>query len=312
MAVKLKLLLILQVINLLCHELLRIETIDPAIPTMSSAHTAPIKLLIVDIDGTIAGQSNQVSTRVKQAISAAQAQGVRVGIATGRMYKSALRFHHEIGADLPIMAYQGAWIQDPATGVTHRHLPVPVEIALELIDYFEQSHLMDKLSVHVYRDDCLYVRDINPDTELYIGRSGIGVSSVTDLRTVLTDRPTKILAMSEDTDLIQELLIDLRQRYNPSELHVTTSVPIFLETTQSGVNKASAIDYIAKELLNITAENILAIGDNYNDVEMIAYAGIGVAMGNAPADVQALADWVAPDIEADGVAVAIEKFILNS
>ncbi len=279
---------------------------------MSSPNTAEIKLLIVDIDGTIAGESNQVSTRVKQAIKAVQAQGVRVGIATGRMYKSALRFHHEIGADLPIIAYQGAWIQDPATGVTHRHLPVPVEIARELIDYFEQSHLFDKLSVHVYRDDCLYVRDINADTELYIGRSGIGVSPVADLRTVLSDRPTKILAMSEDTDLIQSLLLDLRQRYSSAELHVTTSVPIFLETTQSGVNKGTAIDYVAKQLLNVTAENVLAIGDNYNDVEMLAYAGIGVAMGNAPEAVRTLADWVAPDIEADGVAVAIEKFILNS
>ena len=88
-----------------------------------SSSTAEIKLLIVDIDGTIAGESNQVSSRVKQAISAAQDRGVRVGIATGRMYKSALRFHHEIAADMPIMAYQGAWIQDPATDVIHRHLP---------------------------------------------------------------------------------------------------------------------------------------------------------------------------------------------
>jgi Cof subfamily protein (haloacid dehalogenase superfamily) len=227
------------------------------------------------------------------------------------MYKSALRFHHEIGADLPIMAYQGAWIQDPATGITHQHRPVPVEIARELIDYFEQAHLLDQLSIHVYRDDCLYVKAINADTELYIGRSGIGVSPVSDLRTVLTDRPTKILAMSEDVQLIEKLRLELLQRYAPEDLHITTSVPIFLETTQSGVNKATAIDYVATNLLGITAENVLAIGDNYNDVEMLAYAGIGVAMGNAPLDVQAIANWVAPDIEADGVAVAIEKFILR-
>jgi hydroxymethylpyrimidine pyrophosphatase-like HAD family hydrolase len=194
---------------------------------MSSTSTAEIKLLIVDIDGTISGQSNQVSTRVKQAIAAAQAQGVRVGIATGRMYKSALRFHQDIGADMPIMAYQGAWIQDPATGITHRHSPVPIDIAHELIDYFEQSHLLDKLSIHVYRDDCLYVREINADTELYIGRSGIGVSAVPDLRTVLTDRPTKLLAMSEDVELIDKLRLELLQRYKPEELHVTTSVPIW-------------------------------------------------------------------------------------
>jgi Cof subfamily protein (haloacid dehalogenase superfamily) len=277
-----------------------------------SSSTAKIKLLIVDIDGTIAGESNQVSPRVTQAIAAAQDRGVRVGIATGRMYKSALRFHQEIAADMPIIAYQGAWIQDPATGVIHRHCPVPVDIARELIDYFEQPALLDKLSIHVYRDDCLYVREINPDTELYVGRSGIGVTPVADLRALLTERPTKILAMSEDTALIQDLLQDLRRKYTADRLHITTSVPIFLETTQSGIDKGNAIDYVAKNLLEITAENVLAIGDNYNDVEMLAYAGIGVAMGNAPADVRALADWVAPDVNSDGVAVAIEKFILNA
>jgi Cof subfamily protein (haloacid dehalogenase superfamily) len=276
-----------------------------------SSSTAEIKLLIVDIDGTIAGESNQVSTRVKQAIQAARDRGVRVGIATGRMYKSALRFHQEIAADMPIIAYQGAWIQDPATGVIHRHSPVPVDIARELIDYFEQPSLFDKLSIHVYRDDCLYVREINPDTELYIGRSGIGVTPVPDLRTLLTERPTKILAMSEDTALIQDLLADLRRKYSADRLHITTSVPIFLETTHSGIDKGNAIDYVAQNLLGITAANVLAIGDNYNDVEMLAYAGIGVAMGNAPSDVQSQADWVAPDVSADGVAAAIEKFILN-
>jgi Cof subfamily protein (haloacid dehalogenase superfamily) len=278
---------------------------------MPSPSTAEIKLLIVDIDGTIAGKSNQVSNRVKKAIRAAQAKGVRVGIATGRMYKSALRFHQEIGADFPVIAYQGAWIQDPATGITHRHLPVPVKIARELIDYFEQSHLFAKLSLHVYLDDRLYVRDINADTELYVGRSGIEATAVGDLRQVLTDLPTKILAMSEDIALIDSLLLDLRQRYPQEELHITTSVPIFLEATQSGVNKGSAIDYIATKLLGISAANILAIGDNFNDVEMIDYAGVGVAMGNAPDEVKSIADWVAPHIEADGVAAAVEKFILN-
>jgi Cof subfamily protein (haloacid dehalogenase superfamily) len=279
---------------------------------MPSPSTAQIKLLIIDIDGTIAGKSNQVSNRVKTAIRAAQAKGVRVGIATGRMYKSALRFHHEIGADFPLIAYQGAWIQDPVTGTTYRHLPVPVKIARELIDYFEQSHLFDRLSLHVYLGDRLYVRDINPDTELYIGRSGIEATPVGDLRKVLTDNPTKILAMSEDINLIDSLLLDLRHRYPQDSLHITTSVPIFLEATQSGVNKGSAIDYIATKLLGISAANVLAIGDNFNDVEMIDYAGIGVAMGNAPDDVRAIADWVAPHIEADGVAAAIEKFILNA
>lgn len=274
--------------------------------------SAEIKLLILDIDGTIAGKSNQVTPRVKRAVRAAQDRGVRVGIATGRMYRSALRFHHDIGADVPILAYQGAWIQDPQTGTIHRHLPVPVDTARELIDYFEQPQLLAKISIHVYRDDRLYVRQIEPDTESYVERSGIEAYPVGDLRSILTDRPTKVLAMSADTDLIDSLLLDLKQRYPIHDLHLTTSVPIFLEATNASVNKGTAIDYIATTQLGITAQNVMAIGDNFNDVEMLAYAGIGVAMGNAPVAVQSLADWVAPDIEADGAAVAIEKFILDA
>jgi len=83
-----------------------------------------IRLLVLDIDGTIAGQSNDVREPVKQAIRSAQAKGVQVAIATGRMYCSALRFYHEVGSTLPLLAYQGAWIQDPATQQIYQHLPV--------------------------------------------------------------------------------------------------------------------------------------------------------------------------------------------
>jgi Cof subfamily protein (haloacid dehalogenase superfamily) len=249
---------------------------------------------------------------VKAAVKAAIDQGVRVGIATGRMYKSALRFHTEIGANVPVMAYQGAWIQDPATQKQYRHLQVERAIAGELIDYFEQPHLPKDLSVHVYVDDKLYVKAVQDDTEEYTQRSGVQAHPVADLRSILGgSAPTKVLAMHSDVDLIAQLLQDLKSRYSRDQLHVTTSVPIFLETTHPAVNKGTAIDLIARELLGIESCQVMAIGDNYNDVEMLSYAGWGVAMGNGPPAVQALADWVAPTVEDHGVAVAIEQFVLN-
>ena len=280
--------------------------------TASPQPAAPIQLVIVDIDGTIAGSSNEVTPAVKNAIRAAQERGVRVGVATGRMYRSAVRFHQEIGADVPVMAYQGAWIQDPASHQPHRHLRLDRQIAAELIDYFNQSHLPADLSVHVYVDDRLYVRDINGDTDDYTQRSGVEAIAMPDLHQVLAAGPTKVLAMHSDENLIAQLLQDLKGKYRLDQLHVTTSVPIFLETTNPAVNKGTAIDYVARELLGIEASQVMAIGDNYNDVEMLTYAGWGVAMGNAPEPVQAYADWVAPTVDADGVAVAIEKFILNA
>ncbi|MBO1049072.1 MAG: HAD family phosphatase [Dolichospermum sp. DEX182a] len=280
-------------------------------PLNQSQDEKDIKLLVLDIDGTIAGQSNTLSHPVKEVIAAVQAKGIKVAIATGRMYCSALRFHQEIGSTLPLVAYQGAWIQDPNTQEIHRHLSVSREIALQLLEYFEQPDLRSLLSVHFYINDQLYVREITKETESYQQRCGVNAIPVGDLRQLLDHEPTKILALCDDASLIQQLLADLRRRYKPTELYITTSVPTFLEAANTHVNKGNAVRYLAEEMLGLESHNVMTIGDNFNDVEMLSYAGISVAMGDAPDQVQAIANWVAPSVELDGAAIAMEKFLLN-
>ncbi|MDX2232659.1 MAG: Cof-type HAD-IIB family hydrolase [Leptolyngbyaceae cyanobacterium bins.349] len=278
-------------------------------PTATLANQ-DIQLLVLDIDGTIAGQSNAIREPVKQAVKAAQAQGIQVAIATGRMYQSALRFYRELGATLPLMVYQGALIKDPETDTIHRHWTVPQALAAELLDYFEQPALRSQLSVHFYINDQLYVREITADTAEYLSRSTIQAIPVGDLRTTLHQEPTKVLALADDVDLIDTLLINLRQRYAPTELYLTKSVATFFEATNPLVNKGTAVQYLAENYLHLQPANVMVVGDNFNDLEMIQYAGIGVAMGNAPDGVKAVANWVAPDVERDGVAAAIEEFLL--
>ncbi|PLZ11238.1 hydrolase [Fischerella thermalis WC114] len=271
-----------------------------------------IKLLVLDIDGTIAGESNNISEPVKEAITAAKAQGIKVAIATGRMFRSALRFHQDIGSTLPLIAYQGAWIQDPVSEQIYQHLPVSREMAQQLLDYFEQPELRSLLSVHFYINDQLYVREITTETQLYAERSGIKPIAVGDLRQVLTTyEPTKILALCDDTDIIDNLLGSLSRQYTPAELYLTKSVATFFEATNPFANKGVAVRYLAEELLGLQPNNVMTIGDNFNDLEMLEYAGIGVAMGNAPSQVQAIANWIAPSVEQDGAAVAIEKLLLS-
>ncbi|MDJ0797365.1 MAG: Cof-type HAD-IIB family hydrolase [Calothrix sp. MO_167.B12] len=270
-----------------------------------------IKLLVVDIDGTIAGHDNSISEPVKQAIAAAQAQGIQVAIATGRMYCSALRFHQEIGSNLPLIAYQGAWIQEPVSQEIHHHLAVSRTISEQLLDYLEQPSLKNILSIHFYINDKLYVRELSKDTQAYAQRSGINPIAVGDLRTVLDWEPTKILALCEDTDVINQLLENLRRQYTPSQLYLTKSVSTFFEAAHPQVNKGAAVSYLAEQILGLQPENVMTIGDNFNDVEMLEYAGIGVAMGDAPPQVKAKAQWVAPNVKEDGVAVAIAKFLLS-
>ena len=268
-----------------------------------------IRLLVLDIDGTIAGQSNTIRQPVIDAVQAVHAKGIKVAIATGRMFRSARRFHQTIGSTLPLMAYQGAWIQDPASPEPQRHWAVPQPLIAELLDFLEQPEWREALSVHCYLNDQLYVRTLTSTSQVYAARSGITPHVIGDLRT-LPAAPTKLLALGDSPELIQALLISLKQRYRPTELYLTTSVDTFLEATNAEANKGTAVRYVAEELLGLQPENVMAIGDNFNDLEMLTYAGIGVAMGDAPDPVKAVAQWVAPSVEVDGAVAAIEKFIL--
>lgn len=275
---------------------------------------ADIRLLVLDIDGTIAGRANEVTAGVKAAIAAVQAQGIQVAIATGRMYRAAVRFHQAVQSRLPLLAYQGALIKDPATGQVYRHTPLARPHTLALLAELAALEADGQLSIHLYIDDQLHVRQILAETEDYAARSGVEPIAVGDL-TAYLQRPdipdtTKLLALSPEPEIVTRLLTRLKQLYAPTDLYLTQSVATFFEATHPLSNKGAAVQYIAEELLGLRPDQVMTIGDNFNDYEMIRYAGIGVAMGDAPEGVKAIADWVAPSVEADGVVKAIEQFLL--
>jgi len=280
--------------------------------TEGAATPATIQRKMLDIDGTSAGETNQIRSAVLEAIAAVQVKGVEVAIATGRMYCAALRFHQAVGSRLPLIAYQGALIQDPNTARIHRHWTLAKPTVLELLAYFEQVEFAAELSIHLYIDDQLYVRELTPATQAYAQRSGVKAIAVGDLRQVLDQPATKLLTLCDDSSRIEHLLSHLKRRYTPAELYLTTSVATFFEAAHPLVSKGEAVRYLAEEVLGLSAAQVMTIGDNFNDLEMLKYAGIGVAMGNAPDPVKAIADWVAPDVEADGAAAAIQTFLLSA
>jgi hypothetical protein len=276
---------------------------------------ADIRLLVLDIDGTIAGQANDVTEGVKAAIAEVQAKGIQVAIATGRMYRSAVRFHQAVRSVLPLMSYQGAFIKDPLSNKVYRHTPLARHHTLALLAELAALEAEEKLSIHLYIDDQLHVREILADTRDYAARSGIDPIPVGDLATYLQREAaietTKLLALSPDPQVISDLLTRFKQLYAPEDMYLTQSVATFFEATHPLSNKGAAVQYLAEELLELKPDQVMTIGDNFNDYEMIRYAGIGVAMGDAPDGVKAIADWVAPSVEDDGVVSAIEHFLLN-
>ncbi|AGY57013.1 Cof-type HAD-IIB family hydrolase [Gloeobacter kilaueensis] len=266
----------------------------------------PITLLVLDLDGTIIGNRPEVRQAVLTAIQAARRQGVKVAIATGRMYRAALPFYRMVGSELPLICYQGALIKDPADGRVLLHRPVPIERTFEVLDFLEG----EGLAVHLYLNDTLYVNEITPAIRRYGERTGVEPVPVGDLRRVLTAEPTKILGHTDSEQTTDALLKRLGERYSRDVLYLTKSDPTFVEVTHPEADKGLAVRFLAEQHLQISPEQVMTVGDQLNDLEMIRYAAVGVAMGRAPAAVQAEAVWVAPDVEADGVAQAIEKFIL--
>ena len=272
-----------------------------------------IRLLVLDIDGTIAGRSNQVTAGVREAVAAVQAKGIQVAIATGRMYQAAVRFHTAIGSTLPLIAYQGALIKDPISGQVYRHTPLSRKHTLVLLEELSGLEAQQKLSIHLYIDDQLYVRTILTETQDYAERSGVEPLAVGDLASFLQDQQaleaTKLLALSPEPALVIDILTRLKQTYAPEDLYLTQSVETFFEATHPLSNKGTAVQFLAENLLELPREQVMTIGDNFNDLEMLRYAQIGVAMGDAPPAVKKHADWIAPSVEEDGVVAAINHFL---
>lgn len=270
-----------------------------------------IKLLVLDIDGTLVGESNQINPRVKAAVQGVLAQGINVAIATGRMYRSALRFHQELELTLPLMAYQGGWIQTPGEADPLYHQPLALPQALDILNCLEDPRFATGLCVHLYVNDQLFVQERGAQSGEYAQRSGVKLNNVTDWSAILATEPTKLLVLSSQPDLLGEVWQCFNDRYTPAELYLTRSSEAFVEAAHPAVNKGAAVQFLAETYLGLPSQQVMAIGDNYNDLEMLSYAGWGVAMGTAPAEVQQVAQEVVPSVEADGVAIALEKWFLS-
>ena len=274
-----------------------------------------IQLVVLDIDGTLVGKSNQIRPRVQQAVQGVKARGIAVAIATGRMYCSAHRFYQDLDLSLPLIAYQGAWVQSPNPSHEEsygqrQHLDLPYDLTLEVINYLKHPQYQDKISIHLYIDDQIHVEKVGPDTEAYLARSQVTAHRVADLRQTLPHHATKLLALCADATLIEQIWQDLNQRYRADQLYLTRSTPFFFEVLHPQANKGQAVRRLT-QTLGLSPAQVLAVGDQFNDWEMLNYAGYGVAMGDAPEAVKAIAQWVAPSVEEDGVVAALERFILG-
>jgi Cof subfamily protein (haloacid dehalogenase superfamily) len=273
------------------------------------ASAFPIGLIALDLDGTLVGDDLQLRDRTRAAIGAAIERGVSVSIATGRMATSALRFARELGIRDPIVAYQGALIRavpeldDERLGRLLFHRPLAAAATIEAIEWTRSIGL----DPHVNHLEQFIIRADDPRAEDYSSFLGGRAVVVDDLIAWVRRPVSKVIAVAERP--IDHAVLEVARARFAGRAAVTISHPRFLEFLRPGVSKGAAVGWLARRA-GVPLANVLAVGDQFNDLEMIAAVGHGAAMPHAPEPVRAVARYIAPPLAEDGVAQLIEQLVL--
>jgi len=261
------------------------------------------RLIVADLDGTLMGEDVTISPAVLAAVGQVMAAGAYFTIATGRTLESALPHAQHLGVNAPAILYQGGEIRDLSAGKLIFQSTVPLDTAQDFIAAIAAVGL----HLNVYLDGRVYAAARTPISEYYMALNGIQIEAVGDLPAFVTRPPSKMLIVAEPAQL-DALAPLLRQQY-AGRLQIVRSNPRFLEAIPLDANKGRGLERLAG-YLGIAPAQTVAIGDNDNDAEMVAWAGLGIAMGNATPAVRAAARVIAPPVEEDGAAWAIQTLVL--
>jgi Cof subfamily protein (haloacid dehalogenase superfamily) len=263
-----------------------------------------IRLIALDLDGTVIGADLVVRDRVRESIIRAQAQGIAVTIVTGRMFAATKPFARALGITGPIVCYQGAGIFDVASGAIVQQTPLAQPVTREVLALARTDHF----HAQCYADDRLYVDEMNAFTQKYVDLSRVEPVVVRSLIEKFADEPTLKIVLVDEARRATAYTETLKARLG-SRAYVTRSHPDFVEVLDPGVDKGRALRFVAAHY-GVPIDATLAIGDSWNDLPLLNAAGMGIAMGSAPPEVLARADAIVSDVEHDGVAEAIERYAL--
>lgn len=273
---------------------------------------SPYKLVVSDLDGTLVQKDLTLSKAVRAVFwYLATHTPIQTAIATGRMFPSALPYAQRLHMHTPVICYQGALVRDSQPPHTVRYSnPIPMEIARELITYAQR----EGLHLNMYIEDVHYTPNHPVYVEEYKATSSIEPCVVDNLLEHLTHAPPKLVMIDNDPERHQAMRAYLEATYGSDRLMWCQSRHNFLEITHPRTSKWGAVCQLAEHLA-IPLNQIVCLGDEENDLSMIVGAkeagGLGIAMGQGPAFVQAQASLVAPRIEEEGAAEALATHVIG-
>jgi len=246
-------------------------------------------------------EDGRVHERTLEALRATRAAGLDVIVVTGRMVQSVRRYLEPAQLHEPVICYQGAVVAD-ADGRWLRHEPIPLELAREAIAAVEA----EGYGPNVYVDDELYVSAVTDAARDYAGFQQLEIHEVASLLDWLDEPPTKLVCVG-DPDELDGVAHRMKERFG-ERMYISKSLPYFLEFAAAGITKGSGLDFLAAHM-GFTPERTIAFGDGENDVELLQWAGYGIAVENAHPRVKAVADWICPSAEVQGVAQVLEALL---
>ncbi|MDI7247634.1 MAG: Cof-type HAD-IIB family hydrolase [Bacillota bacterium] len=264
-----------------------------------------VRLVAIDVDFTLIGSDLKISERTRAAIRAAAEAGCVVTLASGRMFRATAPFAEDLGIDTPLITYDGALIKTARTREVISHRPVPLEHAKDVVAYAQH----EGLHLNVYMDDTLYVERHDEEALSYMAHAKVGAIAVGDLAAFVKRAPTKLLIITASKEDMDRRLPEFKARFG-DRLHVVRSMPRYVEFTAAEVSKGSALAILSR-YLGVARSEVMALGDSENDISMLEFAGVGVAVGNAADEVKKAADYVAQGENGDGVAEAIARFVFD-
>ncbi|MFC5648301.1 Cof-type HAD-IIB family hydrolase [Paenibacillus solisilvae] len=262
------------------------------------------KMIAIDIDDTLLNDDLVVTEGTKAALAEAIESGVFVTLATGRMFPSAKKIAMQIELNVPIITYQGSLVKTLLDEQILYERSVPMDAAKELMAFC----LERGLHLQLYINDVLYVREDNEEARGYSALSKIPFVVEPDFEKLIEQPSTKML-MIGDPDYLDQIALELAPLIG-DRTHITKSKAHYLEVTHKEGTKGHAIAFMA-EHIGCTVDEVIAIGDSWNDHEMIEAAGLGIAMGNAIPKLKELAQYVTTSNNEDGVKHVIDKFVLG-
>lgn len=259
-------------------------------------------LIALDIDDTLLRSDFTVSPANRDALRRCREAGVAVTLATGRMLQSVLTFARELEIVGAVVAYNGAMVAEAPSGRVLEHTPLPLDRARLLINQLRTC----QLHINVYINDQLFIEKQTPEAADYCRVCGVQ-ARVIPFAEILQNAPTKVVAIGAP-ERLDGLQPSLARSFG--DLHVTRSKPHYLEFMKAGVTKGFGLQAAARHH-GFPRSRVAAVGDAPNDIEMIGWAGLGVAVGNASKEVKKAARVVAPSNDEDGVAWVVDHFVLR-